>query len=101
MERKILCGDHELTVNVKRSRRRRTVALRIEPSGTITVYAPSFVWGPFIDRFVRKQTAWILKKLAMFKERLAQQTPLPPPEWCKHQTEQRLREPLARYAQAM
>ena len=60
-----------MMVTVKRSRR-RTVALSITPAGAITVYAPSFVWGPFIDRFVQKQKDWILKKLAYFKT-------LPPP----------------------
>src|SRR5258708_26977131 len=66
--RSIRSGDTEISFRVKRSRR-RTVAMRVEPSGAVTVAAPPFVWGPFIDRFVRQHTAWILKKLAYFKER--------------------------------
>src|SRR3954468_22513315 len=74
MERKV--GD--LVFKVKRSRRRRTVALRVDPSGAITVFAPPYVWGPFIDRFVHQQSSWILKKLAYFKERTAGQSPPAP-----------------------
>src|SRR3954466_11414111 len=61
----------DLVFSVRRSRRRRTVALRVEPSGAITVYAPPYVWGPFLDRFVRQQREWISKKLAFFKDRPA------------------------------
>jgi predicted metal-dependent hydrolase len=73
-ERRVRCGDREFVFAVKRSRRRRTVALRIEPSGALTVFAPHYVWGPFIDGFVRKQQHWILSKLAFFKDR-----PVPQP----------------------
>ena len=69
MERTVKWDDWEIVYSVKRSRRRRTVALRVEPSGAITVYAPTFVWGPLIDSFVRKQKEWIFKKLAYFKDR--------------------------------
>ena len=78
MQRSVHCGDKEIVFTVKRSRRRRSVALRIEPSGAITVYAPTFVWSPFIDRFVRQQTDWITKKLAFFKERIQRATLVPP-----------------------
>jgi predicted metal-dependent hydrolase len=75
MERTVGWGDQQIVFTVKRSRRRRTVALSIDSSGAIRVHAPTYVWGPFIDRFVRAQSAWIRKKLAVFKERLAQHPP--------------------------
>jgi predicted metal-dependent hydrolase len=65
-------GDDEaLIYTVERSRRRRTMALRVEPSGSITVYAPYFAWGYMIDRFVQRHREWILKKLAYFRDRPA------------------------------
>ncbi len=72
-QRTVRWAEGEIVFSVKRSRR-RTVALRVEPGGAITVYAPYFVWGPFLDEFVHKQRDWILKKLAYFKDR-----PVPPP----------------------
>ncbi len=102
MERTINWGGEAIVYSVKRSRRRRTVALRVEPSGAITVYAPMFVWGPLIDRFVRKQRNWIFKKLAYFKDR-----PIPPPVTLElraqliQETEARLPAVVARYAERL
>src|SRR5438477_3122861 len=74
MERTVHAEQGAIAFTLKRSRRRRTVALRVDPSGAVVVYAPSFAWNVFIDRFVREQAAWIAQKLAQFKQ-LAERHP--------------------------
>jgi predicted metal-dependent hydrolase len=97
--RTIRDGNSHWVFNVRRSRRRRTVALRVEPSGAITVYAPPYVWGPFIDRFVHQQIDWIQKKLEYFKSR-PQPTAITPEQRTefKRQTETRLTDVVPRLA---
>jgi predicted metal-dependent hydrolase len=97
--RSIQHANADWVFHVRRSRRRRTVALRVAPSGAITVYAPHYVWGPFIDRFVRQQIEWIQKKLAYFQSR-PQPVPITPEqraEWTR-QTEGRLTGVVTRLA---
>jgi hypothetical protein len=64
-------GDEAIAFSLRRSRRRRTVALRVDPSGEVIVYAPHFVLNFVIDGFVRKQREWIEKKRAFFKSQPA------------------------------
>ena len=52
---------------LKRSHR-RTLALRVSPDGSVTVNAPRFALGLFIDRFVRQQAEWIAAQLRRFAE---------------------------------
>jgi len=52
---------------LKRSRR-RSLALRVSPDGSIVVNAPRFALGIFIDRFVRQQAHWITAQLRRFAE---------------------------------
>ncbi len=106
MERTLHIGDETLLYQVKRSRRRRTVALRVNASGAIIVHAPAYVWGPLIDRFVRRHVPWILKKQAYVKERFASRI-LPPSfsdaerEGFTQETQKRLPESISRYAEPL
>lgn len=51
-----------------RTRRRRSIALRVEPSGTVTVLAPRYALSHFIQRFVQSQAGWIQGRLADYEE---------------------------------
>jgi predicted metal-dependent hydrolase len=52
---------------IKRTARRRSIAIRIEPNGTVTVLAPRLALGVFIERFVRTRTNWIRRTLETFE----------------------------------
>ncbi len=54
----------ELEYILKKSRR-RSVAIQIEPTGSIIVKAPYLVPKFFIDQFVQKKMPWIRKKIAV------------------------------------
>jgi predicted metal-dependent hydrolase len=41
--------------------RRKSIAIRIEPNGGITVRAPNFTPKYIIEHFIRSKTAWIQK----------------------------------------
>lgn len=56
-----------VSFTVKRSRR-RSIALRVSPDGSVTVRAPHFALGIFIDRFVRQQAEWIVTQLRRFEQ---------------------------------
>jgi predicted metal-dependent hydrolase len=56
-----------IAYDLKRSHRRRSVAIRVEPDGKVTVLAPRFALGYFIDRLVQKRTDWIRQKLDYFE----------------------------------
>lgn len=106
MERRILNQGQEITYQLKRSRKRRTLALQIDPTGTVTVYAPHYAWHYFIDRFVRKHADWVKQKLLLFKERLEKYPPRPRlsetlrAEWTG-KTQSRLPAVIARYSEAL
>jgi len=106
MTRSVRCSGQELVFDVRRSRRRRTVALRVEPTGALTVYAPYFIWGPSLDRFVSRHSVWILNKQAYFQkhpELAAAQLKIPSSlkNWYRQRTLQLLTEPLRRYARLL
>ncbi len=106
MERRILTQGQEITFSVKRSRRRRTVALQIGASGTVTVYAPQYAWNFFVDRFVMKHAGWVLKKLNALKENLTKYPPraqIPEAfrEDYRQKTQDRLPAVVSHYAQAL
>ena len=61
-------------VEVRRSTRRRTVALRVGPDGAV-LYAPSWVPGERLERFVQEREGWLLTQLGRF-ERRAVRVPL-------------------------
>ena len=70
-------GGNELTYQIKRSnRRKKTVALRILPGGTVQVLAPSTLATYRIDEIVAKRAEWIMQKL----QNLSENAPPPTPE---------------------
>jgi len=65
---KITLQTWEISYHLKRTRRRRSIALRVEPSGAVTVLAPRFALSHFVERFVQSQAGWIKKKLIDIEE---------------------------------
>jgi predicted metal-dependent hydrolase len=90
-----------MDITIKRSRRRRTLALSIEPPGRVIVHAPAYVWPSWIERFIHKQTAWIDKKLAQFKDHSYPPLPVATRESSRQLVEERLRISVPRIAAAM
>src|SRR5262245_22618342 len=68
----------DISYELKRTRRRRSLALQVSPDGRVTVFAPRLALGYFIDRFVQRRADWIREKLAYFAER---RKALPPKEF--------------------
>ena len=101
-----MVGETPLMFQVRRSRRRRTIALRVEAGGTVIVHAPSFVWDFLLDRFVRQHQDWILRKVEAMKRwsatRLFPATISAAEETRYRQvTQARLPAAIARYAAAL
>lgn len=90
-----------MDITIKRSRRRRTLALSIEPPGRIVVHAPAYVWTSWIERFIRNQTVWIDKKLAQFKDQSLFPLPVATRDSSRKQVEARLRDAVPRIAAEM
>jgi predicted metal-dependent hydrolase len=55
----------EVSVELRRSARRRTVALRVGPGGAV-LYAPVGVSAERLERFLREREDWMLGHLAAF-----------------------------------
>ncbi|WP_424950736.1 M48 family metallopeptidase [Deinococcus sp.] len=55
----------EVSVEVRRSSRRRTVALRVSRDGAV-LYAPASVSAERLERFLRERERWLLGHLATF-----------------------------------
>lgn len=56
-----------ISYTLKRTRRRRSMALRVDPSGAVTVLVPQRSFGFFINRFVQRHADWIREKIAYFQ----------------------------------
>ena len=67
-------GEHQIPYTLKPSRRRRTLALQVNPMQQVTVLAPQRLSGTSIDRFLRERAEWVIKKLRYF-EALGRQYP--------------------------
>jgi predicted metal-dependent hydrolase len=65
---RIYYQNQAIVYTVKRTRRRRSVALRVDPSGAVTVLAPRSAWRFSIDRWVSDRAGWIARKLKEFED---------------------------------
>ena len=54
----------DLTLEVRRSTRRKTLEITVDRAGDLIVAAPMGLDEPTIDRFVREKRGWIYRKLA-------------------------------------
>ncbi|HLI12749.1 MAG TPA: SprT family zinc-dependent metalloprotease [Alphaproteobacteria bacterium] len=67
---KLMLGKTAIPYRVKRSpRRKRTIALIIEPGSDLTILAPATAELSRIEAVARRRTGWILRKLADIRER--------------------------------
>jgi predicted metal-dependent hydrolase len=69
-KRKLVIGRIEIPYSVTRSaRRKRTIALIVEPGSNLTILAPMTTELPRIEALARRRAAWIVRKLAEIRER--------------------------------
>lgn len=61
-------GKRNITCTVKRTRRKKTIALRVEPDGQVTVLSPAFVSRKSLRKFIQKRSDWVLQRQAYLKE---------------------------------
>ena len=52
-------GSEIITYEIRVSPHRRTIAVKVEPNGEVTVLAPRFSFSSTIKRFVAQQAQWI------------------------------------------
>jgi predicted metal-dependent hydrolase len=70
MKRKLVVGKTVISYRLKRSaRRKRTIALIIEPGTDLTILAPARAELARIEAVARRRAGWILRKLADINER--------------------------------
>lgn len=64
MERsEVQYGKTSIPYDIKRSGRRKTVALTVEPAGKLIVTAPEGVATPRLDRVVHSKARWVVTRL--------------------------------------
>ncbi len=61
----------ESTIILRSARRKRTVALHVQPDGTLCVQAPLRTSVAWINRFIESKTAWVARRRARAQEKAA------------------------------
>ncbi len=75
-KRTLMLGKTAIPYRVRRSpRRKRTIALIIEPGTDLTILAPATAEVARIEAVARRRAGWILRKLADIRERAHAQRP--------------------------
>lgn len=64
----ITYGNRKIKFNIKRGRRKKTVALQIQPNSTVVVLSPYFLDKDKIMEIVRKRARWIIQKQEKIKK---------------------------------
>ncbi len=64
----ITYGSRKIKFNVKRGRRKKTVALQIQPNSTVVVLSPYFLDKDKIKEIVQKRARWIIQKQEKIKK---------------------------------
>ncbi|TAL25958.1 MAG: M48 family peptidase [Nitrospirae bacterium] len=64
----ITYGNRKIKFNIKRGRRKKTVALQIQPNSTVVVLSPYFLDKDKIKEIVRKRAGWIMQKQEKIKK---------------------------------
>jgi hypothetical protein len=67
MER-ITYGNRKIKFNIKRGRRKKTVALQIQPNSTVIVLSPYFLDKDKIKEIVQRRARWIIQKQDKIKK---------------------------------
>lgn len=68
MQSKFKYGDHEVEFSITR-RKRKTICIKIEEDGTVTVSAPLITSKEYILLVVKNRAQWIIEKQKEIKER--------------------------------
>ncbi|MBA4349104.1 MAG: M48 family peptidase [Thermodesulfovibrio sp.] len=64
----ITYGNRKIKFNIKRGKRKKTVALQIQPNSTVVVLSPYFLDKDKIKEIVRKRARWIIQKQEKIKK---------------------------------
>jgi len=76
-------GSETIPYEIRVSPRRRTIAVKVEPSGAVTVLAPRFSFTGTVQRFVERQSDWIVNTRRRVMEHARQH---PRPEYKQGET---------------
>src|SRR4030067_251530 len=60
-------GNKKISYLIRRGKRKKTVALHIQPNSTVLVLSPQFLEGEKIREIVAKRARWIVQKQAKLK----------------------------------
>lgn len=64
----ITYGSRKIKFSIKRGRRKKTVALQIQPNSTVVVLSPNFLDKDKINEIVQKRARWIIQKQEKIKK---------------------------------
>jgi predicted metal-dependent hydrolase len=67
--RYIRYGNKKIFFEIRRSNRRKTVAIRIDPKAGVVIYSPQFLKADKIEEIVGKRAQWIIEKQELVKNR--------------------------------
>ena len=81
--RTLTAGEETLAYTLKRTGRRRTVGIYIEPDRRLTVLAPSSAGVENVERILRRRLPWIRRQR---RELEALPPPSPPRQWVSAET---------------
>jgi predicted metal-dependent hydrolase len=81
--RTLTAGDESLAYTLRRTGRRRTVAIHVEPDRRLTVLAPTGAGVENVERILRRRLPWIRRQR---RELEALPPPLPPRQWVNGET---------------
>ncbi len=60
-------GNREINFEIKRGKRKKTVAIQVNPMATVTVFSPWHIDDEKIRMIVRKKVGWIIQKQEQIK----------------------------------
>lgn len=61
--------NKKIFFEIRRSNRRKTVAIKIDPEASVVVYSPQFLKADKIEEIVGKRAQWIIEKQELVKNR--------------------------------
>ena len=60
-------GTYNISYTIKRSKRKKTLAISISPTAQVIVLSPEFLKKEEIEKLVKKKAQWIIEKQKYFK----------------------------------
>ncbi len=64
-------GKYNIPYTIKRSKRKKTLAISISPTAQVIVLSPEFLKNEEIEKLVKKKVQWIIEKQKYFKHLMA------------------------------